>query len=50
MEKKSVKSKVPFRLPTDDWTRAAALLLDLFDRYKPEKAVVIPPALFGLAR
>jgi len=28
----------------------AARLLDLFDRYKPEKAVVIPPALYGRAR
>jgi len=27
----------------------AAKLLNLFDRYKPEKAMVIPPALFGLA-
>jgi alkyl sulfatase BDS1-like metallo-beta-lactamase superfamily hydrolase len=27
----------------------AAQLLDLFDRYKPEKAMVIPPALFGNA-
>jgi hypothetical protein len=27
----------------------AAQLLDLFDRYKPEKAMAIPPALFGNA-
>jgi len=28
----------------------AAQLLNLFDRYKPEKAVVIPPACFGQVR
>jgi alkyl sulfatase BDS1-like metallo-beta-lactamase superfamily hydrolase len=28
----------------------AARLLNLFDRYKPEKAVVIPPAFYGRAR
>jgi len=28
----------------------AAQLLNLFDRYKPEKAVVIPPAFYGRAR
>jgi len=28
----------------------AAQLLDIFDRYKPEKAVVIPPAFSGRAR
>jgi len=28
----------------------AAQLLDLFDRYKPEKAVVVPPAFSGRAR
>ena len=28
----------------------AARLLDLFDRYQPEKAVVVPPALFGSAQ
>jgi len=30
--------------------KEAARLLNLFDRYRPEKAVVVPPALFGLAR
>jgi alkyl sulfatase BDS1-like metallo-beta-lactamase superfamily hydrolase len=30
-------------------TTEAAQLLDLFDRYKPEKAMAIPPALFGNA-